>query len=193
MKFYQIAIMTSVAIIATGCKVNASTAENTQPPQIIQQPTAMVQNQTTVATPTQTANQTLSNIHQAIQLAEQHTKGTAVELEFHQNHGSAIYDVETIQGTHQHRVQIDAKTGQILSSYSERELDLKPKTKISLGQAINIAQKNISGQVLEASLDHEYIHAHYEVKILASNGHPYEVRINANTGEVVQSKVEYDD
>lgn len=185
---FKLVIISAAVIAITGCKVGANTSNTIQPPAVIQQTTtAPAQASATTHT------QNLFNPHQAIQLAEQHSKGTAVELELHQTHTNAVYDIETVQGTSKHRVQIDAKTGQLLSSYSERELDLKPKAKINLSQAIRSAENSIAGQVLEVSLDNEYLNAYYEVKILANNGHPYEVRVNASNGEITRSQVEYDD
>lgn len=196
MKHYQIAMAFSALSLAlVGCSVNANPPEkNIQPPAVIQQnihemepTTANVSNN---ATPS-TLNIKVS-FEQAIQIAESHSKGQAVEVELQQGATSAIYDVETIAGTYEHRVQIDALTGQVLSSYSERELNVPPLAKVSLLQAIQIAQNNIKGKVISVSFDQEYINPEYEVKILADTGHPYELKIHGNTGAVMKSKVDYD-
>lgn len=192
MKLTQLSIITTTALFTLGCKVSASTPENTQPPAIIPAPQTTQANPTTETATKPTQINTFTP-HQAIQLAEQHTKGYAIDIELHQGHGNDVYDVETIQGTYEHHVQIDARTGQILSSYSERELDLKPKAKINLSQALQMANQSIAGQVIEASLDKEYLGSHYEIKIISTNGHPYEIKMNANSGEIIRSQIEYDD
>lgn len=198
MKHYQLIFtLSALNLVLIGCSVNANPAEKSiQPPAVIQQ--NVHEMEPTTANVVTTANQASSmnvkvSFEQAIQIAESHSKGKAIEVELQQGAASAIYDVETITGGYEHRVQIDALTGQVLSSYSERELNIPPLAKISLLQAIQIAQNTVKGKVVSVSFDQEYINPEYEVKVLAENGHPYELKIHANTGAVLKSKVDYDD
>lgn len=194
-KLYFVFSLTALSLAMFGCTAEANNnIKNVQPPAVIHQnPVVQVNNDTqTTDAPSAQALTAKISFEQAIHIAEQHSKGKAVEIEFQHGQTSAIYDVETIENIHEHRVQIDAMTGQVLSSYSEKELNIPPFTKISLLQAINIAQQHIQGQVLQVSLDYDNIIPRYEIKLLAKTGHPYELDINAHTGEVVKSKVEYD-
>lgn len=213
-KLALVLAMTSLSAFVVGCSANANNTaeENIQPPAIIQQPstptpapiemeptTATATTATTATTESTTATETIApavqkiSIVQAIQTAESHSKGKAVEIELQRGQSSAIYNVETHEGTYEHHVQIDSITGKVLSSYSERDLNIKPQVKIGLAQAIQIAEKAVAGEVVDASLDHEYITAHYEIKLRSQSGHPYELKVHANTGEILKSKVEYDD
>lgn len=199
-------LVIAISIVGVACNSGGASSKevnNTQPPAILQQPAQAETPTSTAATPTTAPAQTVTPAPQtvatlipmekAIITAETHSSGYAVEIELHQGHGNPVYDIETIQGTSEHRVQIDAVTGQVLSSYSERDLNLKPKATISLVEAIQIAQKNVAGQVIEATLDREYIGSHYEVKIRSTTGHPYEIKISASDGKVIKSRVDYDD
>lgn len=187
----------AISIALFGCSVNANPPEkNTQPPAVIQQ--TVVEPETVVVdTNTQTTGQKAVNVRvsfeQVVQLAERHTQGKAVEVDLQRGVNTAIYDVETVAGTHEHHVQIDAVTGQVLSSYSERGLNVPPLAKIGLLEAIQKAQGAVKGQVLSVSFEQEYINPEYEVKILGANGHPYEIKVHGNTGAVSKVKVEYDD
>lgn len=188
MKLVHLTLISTLAVFTVGCKVTASTPENTQPPAIVPAPQTA---QATEAVKAESSPVTAFTVQQAIQLAEQHTKGYAVDIELHRGYGNDVYDVKTIQSTYEHHVQIDAQTGQILSSYSEREFDLKPQPKITLVQAIQIANQAVAGQVLEASLDREYLSADYEVKIMANNGQLYEVKLDTKTGKILRTKLKY--
>lgn len=214
-KLALVLAMTSLSAFVIGCSANANNTaeENIQPPAIIQQPStptpAPIEMEPSSTSTTETATATTTDgtaptatvapvvqkisIAQAIQTAESHSKGKAVEIELQRGQSSAIYNVETHEGTYEHHVQIDTVTGKVLSSYSERDLNIKPQVKIGLAQAIQIAEKAVAGEVVDANLDHEYITAHYEIKLRSQSGHPYELKVHANTGEILKSKVEYDD
>ncbi|MDO4224118.1 MAG: PepSY domain-containing protein [Acinetobacter sp.] len=202
-----LATISSVSAIAIACSADASPNNNTntQPPAVVQQAVPVAQTATTGDT-TQTATTTVSTdgainpativqqnliaIDKAIALAESHSKGYAVDMELHQGQGNAIYDIEVIERTQEHRVQIDAVTGQVLSSYSERDLDLKPQPNLTLAQAIAKAQQQVQGQVVDASLDNEYIGAKYEITIISTAGHPYEIHVDAKDGTIISSRLE---
>ena len=65
------------------------------------------------------------------------------------------------------------------------------QSKISLEQAMVLANKAVAGNIISAGFDQEdrMENNHYEIKIIANNNEQ-EVIINANTGEVIKDKME---
>ena len=65
------------------------------------------------------------------------------------------------------------------------------QSKISLGQAMAIAQKTVKGEVISAGFDQkgQTASGKYEVK-LVSNNIEYEIDIDANTGKVLKTEQE---
>lgn len=183
-----LAITVAIPLVACGSEQTTYQA----PPAIVQQPTQQVVNTAPQVTQSVQAQQMIG-VQQAIRIAEQHSNARAVEVELQQGYGNAVYDVETITKSQEHRVQINALTGEVLSSYSEKELNIKPQPKLGLVDAINIALKTVSGQVLEASLDNEVVGSEYDVKVLSVDNQPYEIKIKASNGQVIYSRIDYDD
>ena len=62
---------------------------------------------------------------------------------------------------------------------------------ISEVEAIEIALRYVPGEVLEVELDTEHGILVYEITIRAYNGMYYEVKINANTGELIEIEREF--
>lgn len=62
------------------------------------------------------------------------------------------------------------------------------QSKISLEQAMVLANKAVAGNIISAGFD-RMENNHYEIKIIANNNEQ-EVIINANTGEVIKDKME---
>lgn len=61
---------------------------------------------------------------------------------------------------------------------------LPAETKISLSQAIAIAEKHLDGQAIEASLEHSAAGLRYEIEI-QKGSREYEVHIDATSGKVL--------
>lgn len=88
-------------------------------------------------------------------------------------------------------MKINAATGKVISSHSER-LDRDERNKkalnfsktISRSTATKIAQKRVSGKAVEWSLDREGSKNVWEVTI-SKNGQKSEVKINAITKKVI--------
>lgn len=183
-----LAITVAIPLVACGSEQTTYQA----PPAIVQQPAQQqVMNTAQVVQPVQAEQ--MIGVQQAIRIAEQHTNARAVEIELQQGYGNAVYDVETITKSQENRVQISATTGEVLSSYSEKEINIKPQPKLSLVDAINVALKTVPGQVLEASLDNDVVGSDYDVKVLSVDNKPYEIKIKASNGQVVYSRVDFDD
>ena len=66
-------------------------------------------------------------------------------------------------------------------------------TKLSMVEAIAIAKKQFPGQVLEAELEREHDQVVYEIEISSTTGVVTEVKVDAQSGELLSSKIEDDD
>ena len=69
-----------------------------------------------------------------------------------------------------------------------------PQATISLEQAIAIAEKNISGgKVKDVELDYEWGRMVYEMEVMAPGWREYDVVIDATTGKVLSSRLDWFD
>ena len=169
--------------------------QNPQPDSAVATQNNTVDNAVNNAVPqiTTVATDQMQSIKNAILVAQNQTKGYATDFEIQGGHLGSVYEIETFNGRLEHKVLVDAKSGQVLFSRAEREFKRKGQPAISLDKAIEIAQQSVAGQVFDASLDREYIGSHYEVKVIGADGQPHEVVVDAQTGQVLQSFVDYDD
>lgn len=62
--------------------------------------------------------------------------------------------------------------------------------RISLEQAIAIALQRVPGNVVKAELDNDDGHLVYEIDIRTANGAKYEVKVDANTGQIIRVKLD---
>lgn len=79
----------------------------------------------------------------------------------------------------------------VSSNSNTSEAMAAAQSKISLEQAITIAEKTIKGDVISADFDQNGRSAegNYEIKLVANNTE-YEVKVDTNTGKVLQNKQE---
>ena len=60
--------------------------------------------------------------------------------------------------------------------------------RISMDQAMQIALQQVPGQVVQAELEVDDGMVIYEIDIRTNDGHKYEVKIDANSGNVIKVK-----
>ena len=130
---------------------------------------------------------------QAIAAAEAKAGGKATGIDLKHKNGATYYKVETRQGKQEHKLEIDAQSGQVLNSKTKTEKDAPPQAKISLQQAIAAAEAKVGGKAIEADLEHEKGSVVYDVEVLAANGTKHDVKVNADNGQVISSKVDHPD
>ncbi len=70
-----------------------------------------------------------------------------------------------------------------------KDLRLLEEAKISLTEAIQIAEKHVGGKAIEADLDRENGKAVYDVSVIKAESE-HEVRLDAVTGDVLRVKEE---
>ena len=76
-------------------------------------------------------------------------------------------------------------------TYGPEEGLLNPK--LSMEEAIATAKAKFPGQVLEAELENEHGQAVYEIEIASTTGVMTEIKIDAQSGEILGSEVEDQD
>ena len=64
---------------------------------------------------------------------------------------------------------------------------------LSMVEAIAIAKTQFPGQVLEAELEREHEQVVYEIEIASTTGVVTEIKVDAQSGELLSSKIEDDD
>ena len=65
--------------------------------------------------------------------------------------------------------------------------------KLSMVEAIAIAKTQFPGQVLEAELEREHDQVVYEIEIASTTGVVTEIKVDAQSGELLSSKTEDED
>ena len=86
-----------------------------------------------------------------------------------------------------------AATGNGTSSEAGRAALSVAQAKISPAQAIAAAEAKAGGKAIEADLEHEKGSVVYDVEVLAANGTKHDVKVNADNGQVISSKVDHPD
>lgn len=141
-------------------------------------------------------------LKQAIDIASKHAAGTLISAEFDDDDDKAkggVYEIEFNTDTHNHEVKVDALTGKIISTETDRldsgdiaDFKIMKQAKINITTAMAIAEKDTSGHVMEIEFknDRDYVdHAsYYEVEVLKQD-QIIELNIDAKTGKVFNKKV----
>lgn len=130
---------------------------------------------------------------QAIATAQKQAPGKATELQLKGRYGTPVYKVEIHQNNQEHTVHVDAISGNILGVRTEHEWKPARPVTIELAHAIQTAQNTVKGSVLEAELDSKRGMLFYKVEILAANNVQHKVIVDASSGKVLESYVDYDD
>ena len=137
--------------------------------------------------------QTQVSAAQAIATAQKLVGSQATDVQLQGKYGTPVYKVEVRNGTQEHTLYIDAASGNVLDRKVDTEWKPVRRTAVSLERAIQIAQGNIQGRVMEAERDWSLGQVVYEVRILAANNVPHKVVVDASNGRVLASYVDYND
>jgi Predicted membrane protein len=145
------------------------------------------------------SNVTLSE-QEAIDIATAEANGSVNEVEFENEDGTPVYEVElvTTNGL-ESEVAVHADDGIVLETGSEDEKmdeDSISESNVSLSEqeAIDIATAEANGTVDEVELKVEDGVPVYEVELVRTNGSETEVAIHADDGMVIEiESEEYED
>ncbi|MDO4226495.1 PepSY domain-containing protein [Neisseria sp.] len=130
---------------------------------------------------------------QAIAAAQKQAGGQATEIQLKGKYGTPVYHVEVRNGQQEHTVYVDAVSGKVVGSKAETEWKPARKAAVSLERAIQAAQSTVQGRVMEAERDSNRGQLVYKVDILGADNVPHKVIVDADSGKVLNSFVDYDD
>ena len=126
---------------------------------------------------------------QAIATAEKDTGATADSIDLKLKRDAVIYEIELFDSAQEYEIRIDATSGEILSRKSGQKANPPSKSAVSLSQAIETAEGQGKGKVVEAELegrrDGSVV---YETKVISSDGSRYDIDVSASDGKVLRSE-----
>ena len=147
-----------------------------------------------------TQSEKLIGIEKAKEIALKEAKGTIDSVELEKNNDITFYEVD-INGENpkEYEVRVDAYSGKVLrvredNDYEDDDQNIVVPTNaklISEVKAIEIAQKQIEGTLLELKLDSDDGRYEYEIELLTTKGKA-EFTIDASTGEVLEYELDND-
>lgn len=146
-----------------------------------------------------TQSDKLIGIEKAKEAALTQVNGTIESIELEQGNGKLFYDVD-INGeeSNEFEVRVEANTAQILNIREDKDDDndrAQLPSNIELiteAKAIEIAQKQIKGTLVELELDSDDDRFEYEIELRTAKGKA-EFTIDASTGEILEFELDNDD
>ena len=143
------------------------------------------------------------SLKQAITIASKSASGILVSADFDEDDSDAIgkggvYELEFSTDSVNYEIKVDANTGKIVKKETDR-LDgddinvyqVQKKAKIDIMKAINIAEKQTGGKILEIEFenDRDYANhtAYYKADLLKGNK-IVSINVDANSGKTFANK-----
>lgn len=112
--------------------------------------------------------------------------GDIIEAELEMDDGIAIWEIDIVNDTNQViTVEVDGQTGQVLSTKTDNDIELKHTDALSLAKAIDIVMAVEKGILIEAELEREHGEVIWEVETLGNSNQETKYRIHAETGEIL--------
>ena len=144
------------------------------------------------------AQATKISLKQAITIASAQAAGTLVSAEFDDDAQAGVYEIEFKSDSTKYEIKVDATTSKIIKTETEssdsgdiEDYQTQRKAKVHIIDAMNIAEKNTRGRVMEIEFkkdsDYKDHTSYYEVEILKGN-QIIELNVDANTGSVFAKK-----
>lgn len=137
---------------------------------------------------------------EAISIAQAKVKnGTLIKTDLDYERGTQVYEVEILDsGTTVYEFDISTSTGEILRTTKHKKNSSKASklrtAKISADTAIATAKKDSGASTLiSCELDVDDGRLVYEIELTDSENTEYDWVIDAKTGKVIDSEVDYDD
>lgn len=142
------------------------------------------------------------DLHKAISISlESAGGGKVMEAKKEHENGKQVFEVEILKDGKMTEISIEAATGKIVESSTEnffsslfnlgegKQREALEGAKISLEEAITIAQKDRTGQVVEAEAKFKKNQGYYEVTIIADKIET-ELKIDMANGSILNAKTD---
>ena len=141
------------------------------------------------------------SLKQAIDIASKSASGTLISAEFDDDDDKAqggVYEIEFNTASQNYEIKVDAITGQVIGTETERldsgdiaDYKTQQQAKIDITNAMSIAEKETGGQIMEIEFkndrDYDDHTSYYEVEVLKDN-QIIELNIDADMGSVFDKK-----
>ena len=143
------------------------------------------------------------SLKQAITIASKSASGILISADFDEDDSDAIgkggvYELEFSTDSVNYEIKVDANTGKIVKKETDRldgddinAYQVQKKAKIDIMKAINIAEKQTGGKILEIEFenDRDYANhtAYYKADLLKDNK-IVSINVDANTGKTFANK-----
>lgn len=143
------------------------------------------------------------SLKQAITIASKSASGILISADFDEDDSDAIgkggvYELEFSTDSVNYEIKVDANTGKIVKKETDRldgddinTYQVQKKAKTDIMKAINIAEKQTGGKILEIEFenDRDYANhtAYYKVDLLKGNK-IVSINVDANSGKTFANK-----
>ena len=143
------------------------------------------------------------SLKQAITIASKSASGILISADFDEDDSDAIgkggvYELEFSTDSVNYEIKVDANTGKIVKKETDRldgddinAYQVQKKAKTDIMKAINIAEKQTGGKILEIEFenDRDYANhtAYYKVDLLKGNK-IVSINVDANSGKTFANK-----
>ena len=143
------------------------------------------------------------SLKQAITIASKSASGILISADFDEDDSDAVgkggvYELEFSTDSVNYEIKVDANTGKIVKKETDRldgddinAYQVQKKAKIDIMKAINIAEKQTGGKILEIEFenDRDYANhtAYYKADLLKGNK-IVSINVDANSGKTFANK-----
>lgn len=194
-----------LGFILAGCTSNNKSLENNEKSQVSSEKLnqSTTNNSNTKVTESVKLSEIKVTVDEAIKAYEEAYPNTTItSLDLDTSFGSYYYEIQGVDDTTEYEVKINA-TDKKLTKEREETLDREDQNGVekenealdlkklkSLEEVSKIAQESVGqGEAFEWSLDRELSITYWEVKVRSGNDE-ISVKINAQTGEVVEKEID---
>lgn len=130
---------------------------------------------------------------EAIQIALAQHDGTVTEAELDRNdNGQVVYELDVITKDAKYEIDIDPDSGKVIKDRKEQDdpedRARADEAKLSITEALQIAEKEVGGNVTEIDLDRVHGELIYEVEVETKSGKEYDLDIDAKTGDIIRKE-----
>ena len=163
--------------------------------------TTVMAAQTSLSTEVKAAQATKVGLKQAITIATAQASGMLIGADYDEDDDdteNGIYEIEFSTASDSYEVMVDAMTGAVIGTETERlerddidDYNVQSRAKVNVMSAIGIAEKKAGGMTLEvefeADRDYDGHPLYYKVDLLKGN-EIVGINVDANTGETFANK-----
>lgn len=133
------------------------------------------------------------SIEDAIEEAKSRFDGQLTDIGVSKENNQYVYKIELESDTQEYEVSLDVNDLSVVKEETEAEDDendnkyFNYSDLVKVEDAIQTAKDNVNGKVTEWSTDFDDGNLYYEIEITQDNGNDVDVKVDAYTGDFVES------